>query len=996
MEQIIKTLGTVRPTPEGEHNSNKEYKKLAIVYSVSDNKSYIAKQDVPKGVYINNKTYWQVFGNGKFVDNGFINVSYLEDSIIAHTLAEAISMIAKEDRKPGVVITFFESDTEVNHPAGWNLYQFKGNSADDWDKQIYWHNVYQNNSPFKGWFYNGTDLVQKYPNPFKGYYAYVGDTLNVAKVWRCNNDSIWSKTEENVKKQIELVFGGNITISENDTWIINGIDTGLEAKGNPGITPLLRTNEDLEIIQVSYDNGETYQTLINYNDLKANIQAQAVTGAAGTQASVENIGTSVNPIFKFIIPKGDKGDKGDKGNSGYSGAAEDLEIVNDLDADDPEEDATKGLSAYQGYVLDGKISQLGQDINSANANLSVKITDLNLKDYNIRSDGTFGSTPDNKHACLSVRAGEIYYIKTNYSNYNAAFATSDSAEAGGIIPLVSGTDIIPIGQNAYCKIVVPTDCYLLFSAGSGNYTDCYIYDITAFLEANNENTPTYKGTRAVKSGGIYDGLISLAKDVSLICEDVNVGITTGYYKVTNNIITNDTSPSRSRFYKIPVIEGESYVIFTNIYGHSVDAFLFGNSNNELISKSEVDVTVSTPKCYYVRVPQGAAFLYVNNYNTDGSTPFVRKAISIFQETNERERTDNILANAIGKYLVPQGTDMGQGTYDGAIGSVVSFTPSSAWTASIMSVADSKVVRVKTTIYGSTHYGIVFVDANNVVISNLYLRGTSVNQDIDATIIVPEGATKVYVNKRGGTFYPTIYGLANSGDVLCGNTIKVLTTNCGSFNYGDDETSLATYQQNWRKMLNESEFDIWGVEDWAQFFDYGVEMIDSQDAIVANTIQGTFPSVKSGNDRTRVFYRGICKLEEDADNASSIHHVSKNINGKIVHFFIVYFVSGSADDKVAARYQTALRIINAISSSGIEYAVIMGDFNAWSASEYDVWKNAGYKVANCDYLGEIDTLRDIPADNIIVTPRLNIIKTEIIDMFPLNTDHKPMKGILEII
>lgn len=40
------------------------------------------------------------------------------------------------------------------------------------------------------------------------------------------------------------------------------------------------------------------------------------TGAAGTNASVTNSGTSTNAIFDFVIPRGDKGDKGDKGSSG--------------------------------------------------------------------------------------------------------------------------------------------------------------------------------------------------------------------------------------------------------------------------------------------------------------------------------------------------------------------------------------------------------------------------------------------------------------------------------------------------------------------------------------------------------------------------------------------------------------------------------------------------------------------------------------------------------
>lgn len=38
-----------------------------------------------------------------------------------------------------------------------------------------------------------------------------------------------------------------------------------------------------------------------------------VTGAAGTEASVENSGTASNAVLNFVVPRGDKGEKGDTG-----------------------------------------------------------------------------------------------------------------------------------------------------------------------------------------------------------------------------------------------------------------------------------------------------------------------------------------------------------------------------------------------------------------------------------------------------------------------------------------------------------------------------------------------------------------------------------------------------------------------------------------------------------------------------------------------------------
>jgi len=43
------------------------------------------------------------------------------------------------------------------------------------------------------------------------------------------------------------------------------------------------------------------------------------TGAAGSAAAVENVGTAENAKLNFTIPEGDKGDKGDKGDTGDTG-----------------------------------------------------------------------------------------------------------------------------------------------------------------------------------------------------------------------------------------------------------------------------------------------------------------------------------------------------------------------------------------------------------------------------------------------------------------------------------------------------------------------------------------------------------------------------------------------------------------------------------------------------------------------------------------------------
>lgn len=56
---------------------------------------------------------------------------------------------------------------------------------------------------------------------------------------------------------------------------------------------------------ISTGEGETVSVAVQ----------NTITGEAGTQASVTNVGTTTDVKLVFTIPKGDKGDKGDPGQN---------------------------------------------------------------------------------------------------------------------------------------------------------------------------------------------------------------------------------------------------------------------------------------------------------------------------------------------------------------------------------------------------------------------------------------------------------------------------------------------------------------------------------------------------------------------------------------------------------------------------------------------------------------------------------------------------------
>ena len=70
------------------------------------------------------------------------------------------------------------------------------------------------------------------------------------------------------------------------------------------------------------------------------------------------------------------------------------------------------------------------------------------------------------------------------------------------------------------------------------------------------------------------------------------------------------------------------------------------------------------------------------------------------------------------------------------------------------------IHIKNTIYGNSYYGVIFTDDNGRILSELYKKGVDEYQNIDVTIEVPEGGSRIYINTRIdiGSYIHEIYGI----------------------------------------------------------------------------------------------------------------------------------------------------------------------------------------------------------------------------------------------
>lgn len=158
---------------------------------------------------------------------------------------------------------------------------------------------------------------------------------------------------------------GDISISADGNWIINGVDTGIPARGEKGDKLLVRVSEDKTKIEYSYNNV-LWEELFPLSLITPTIQIAPVTPLepgfnptatnignpfdvnikfglpksptinvgsvstlpAGSKVKVVNAGTQYQVVLDFSIPMGNTGAKGEKGDGwelkGFVDAASNL------------------------------------------------------------------------------------------------------------------------------------------------------------------------------------------------------------------------------------------------------------------------------------------------------------------------------------------------------------------------------------------------------------------------------------------------------------------------------------------------------------------------------------------------------------------------------------------------------------------------------------------------------------------------------------------------
>ena len=239
------------------------------------------------------------------------------------------------------------------------------------------------------------------------------------------------------------------------------VDTETNAKGDTGETPDISigtvTTVEPGTPAAASMTGTPEAPVLNLSIPKGLVGATpnftvgtVTTGEPGSSVIVTITGTPEAPVLNVTIPQGMQGNTGSSVDYPY-------ELVNNLTTND----ATKGLSAAQGYVLDGKVSQLEAKVDDLIEDLS----DVVVEELATHGDGNFPHYGTYSNGAIFSIGGRIVRYKTftedttvyyniqvpSYSwiLYGQGVGLAPSGVVIAASPSTSGNFTVPAGKTMY-------------------------------------------------------------------------------------------------------------------------------------------------------------------------------------------------------------------------------------------------------------------------------------------------------------------------------------------------------------------------------------------------------------------------------------------------------------------------------------------------------------------------------------------------------------------
>lgn len=518
-------------------------------------------------------------------------------------------------------------------------------------------------------------------------------------------------------------------------------------------------------------------------------------------------------------------------------------------------------------------------------------------------------------------------------------------------------------------------------------------EIDEFIEGELDTTLTSTTLPAQGKavGDIVNGLKEGIKDIkfnNMMPLNLQSVTNSGYVygDVGSTFSTKSTSNWKSR--RCSVTGQDIYNFKVRKKGTTVYCVVFIDSSNIVLSKNVIadDDTAEIVEAT-IESPPGAVYAYLNVYIGD-SVSFEPEAYHDVTRIVSSVETNDVWSDADQSFVVT-------GYPSGNVGQTISFTSGSTWQTGVLSVTPGKAYRVTTVIRRTTNHDCFafFTDSSDQIISKHLIALTQTNFTQTDYLIAPTNSAKLYLTRYSSTvgYLPVCKEITARSNV---QKIRIFEANCGAFEYVDGTTSSEEYKNNWRQVLSDSECDIYAFSDFRSTFAGDIQ--DTADVVLfGDTIKSfyggsTTYNLRAANKSGDLTLVGFI----DVGGGETVHRktvaqLHYEIGGYSIEIFVGHFQPSAGYEQARAiQYGNIITEMNKY-----QRAILIGDFNAQTYSEYLPFSNAGYKIANGGYLPVLITLRTIPADNIVYSPSMRLSSIKKITA-NLNTDHSPL--VCEII
>ena len=243
------------------------------------------------------------------------------------------------------------------------------------------------------------------------------------------------------------------------------------------------------------------------------------------------------------------------------------------------------------------------------------------------------------------------------------------------------------------------------------------------------------------------------------------------------------------------------------------------------------------------------------------------------------------------------------------------------------------------------------------------------------------------------------------------TIKVCNYNIGLYSYGhsypiEDVTNLAAKDSLVRNFVYSNDFDILYLEEFTNRTKDGITAINAfteyYKYLNNEHAQNIISKYQLFNITSGEF------TDKVGDNIRYWRRAEVYINGYKIAIFGCHLAWQNTEEAASVRTLQKTEIINTILAD-YDYAILFGDWNAYSISEYDIFTTNNYKIANNGYLGASNTQPSInpsyPLDNVIVKGNIFRIAGSVLPPLYVNghendenyyvSDHMPYTATITI-